>query len=169
MTDLDHLLVLWKRIHPRVERAIRNSATWLDGYPDGGPGGGGGFGGDPVGELAASHVDRGQDRAAEVRRQVERHIVALVALVDELAPSSGGREVIASKASDATPHGCCESCWRVGERVETRRTGGRLCRWCEDLARELGREVPWESLVRMRHNGQRIHQHHIDRAKRLRN
>lgn len=151
---LDPLHQLWQRTHPRVTRAIDNSATFLDGHPTGSSGPGGIS--DRTGTLAVNHATRG-DTHGELRRDLARTLDRLARLVDQLAPTNRAAAHLATQASDVCPAGCCESCFRDGgHRTPTRREGGKLCRWCQDMARIQGRDMPALSLVEKHNRGQRI-------------
>lgn len=155
-TTPDPTLILWRRILPRVEQAISNSSTFLDGYPTGANAGSGD--GSRTEALACAHVDHG-DHHGQLRRRLERQIVALADLVDALAPSSAALAHVASKADqgDGPPAGWCESCWRDNHHHSpTKNPGGSLCRWCGDAARHLDLPMPPLPLVRKHNRGQRI-------------
>lgn len=150
----DPILVLWGKVGPRVERAIANSKTYLDGYPSGS--GTLGAGGESRTErLAERHLDKG-DRHGEQRRQLERAILQLAGLVDQLAPSNAATLHLATKANDVCPSGCCESCWRVGTRSPTKNPGGAMCRWCGDMARGLELDMPPVLLVEKHAQGKQV-------------
>lgn len=154
MTNLDRTLLLWQNIRPRVERAIANSSTFLDGYPSGGTSSSSGSG-DRTGTLATRHAE--SDPHGALRRDLEKWVRDGANLIDRLAPSNAAADHLATKASDACPPGCCESCFRDGgHRSPTKNPGGKMCKWCQDYARELNMDMPPVMLV-LRHNrGQRI-------------
>ncbi len=154
MTQLDPLHVLWRHIAPRVPRAIANSSTWLDGYPSGG--GSTNSRGDRTSTVAERHLDLGDHHGAQ-RRELERAILRVADLVDRLAPTLATADHLATKTSDTPPSGSCESCWRdAGHRSPTRDPGGRLCRWCADMARHLNADTPPLVLVQRHTRGQRV-------------
>jgi len=159
MTTPDPTLILWRRICPRIEAAITNSATFLDGYPNGSSGAVSGSSDESRTQaLALSHVTDG-DHHGQLRRRLERQIVALADLVDALAPSSAALAHLASKADtgDGPPSGWCASCWRDGGHYSpTKNAGGELCRWCADAARHMDLPMPPLALVRKHNRGQRI-------------
>ena len=160
---LDPTRALWDKIAPRVSRAIDNSSTFLDGYPTGSSSSASGSG-DRTGTLAARHIGNG-DRHGDARRELERAITQLAHLVDRLAPSNAAADHLATKASDACPPGCCESCFRdAGHRTQARTTGSKLCRWCADTARSLNMDLPPISLVRTYHVRGRITTADVRRA-----
>lgn len=160
MTNLDRTLLLWQNIRPRVERAIANSSTFLDGYPSGGSSGGSGpadhrtaetalvhaYGREDTetGKMTGAHDPHGADRKA-----LEQTIKRLADIVDRLAPSNAAADHAAMKTSDVCPPGCCTSCFRDGGAHERARTpGSKLCRWCADVARSLEMDQPPIALVR---------------------
>lgn len=175
MTELNPTLTLWRAVQPRVDRAIRNAADGRDGYPTGSTGGSSGSS-DRTGTLALRHVHGGGCRQCDdegcehcpppkphdpnggLHRELERTIAKLANLVDALAPNNAATEHLRASTpeSERRPDEC-ESCWRDGGyRAKTRREGGRLCRWCEDVARDLNVDVPPLMLVELRHQGKRI-------------
>lgn len=163
MTDLDRTLELYERIRPRITRAITNSATFLDGYPTGGTASGDNEGGRTA-ILATAHIEHG-DSHGQLRRDLERCIDRLADLVDQLAPSNRAADHLRTHASDECPTGCCQSCWRDhGHREPARTEGSRLCKWCAEWANELGTDMPYMTLLRLRHQGKRITQRDVDQA-----
>ena len=157
MTTPDRTLLLWRHTRPRVEQAITNAVTFLDGYPAGS----GGRSTDPEQSrtmtLALNHVDKGDTHGA-LHADLERTIRHLADLVDRLAPNTKAQSHLASQATDTgCPEGWCESCWRDNHHHSpTRSPGGRMCRWCEDAARHLGVDLPPLTLVAKHNRGQRI-------------
>jgi len=163
VTDLDRTLELYERIRPRITRAITNSATFLDGYPTGGTASGDNEGGRTA-ILATAHIEHG-DSHGQLRRDLERCIDRLADLVDQLAPSNRAADHLRTHASDECPTGCCQSCWRDhGHREPARTEGSRLCKWCAEWANELGTDMPYMTLLRLRHQGKRITQRDVDQA-----
>jgi hypothetical protein len=161
----DPLEHLWARTQPRVTRAIRNAHTWLDGHPTGTGSGSGGTG-DRTGTLAARHATHG-DPHGDLRRDLERTISRLADLVDRLAPTNRAAAHLATQADDTCPTDCCESCFRDGgHRTPKRNDGGRLCRWCQDIARTIGADQPPLALVEKHHRGRRITERDINIARR---
>lgn len=155
MTHLNPTLVLWNKIRPRVERAIRNADTFRDGFPT--EAGAIGSGGESRTQaLAERHLDKG-DRHGDLHRDLERTVARLADLVDRLAPSNKAADHLASQASDACPPGCCESCFRDGgHRTPSRTPGSKLCKWCQNWCYELGGDMPPLMLVQRHNRGQRI-------------
>ena len=146
MTSLDRTLLLWQNIRPRVERAIANSSTFLDGYPSGGTSSSSGSG-DRTGTLATRHAE--SDPHGALRRDLEKWVRDGANLIDRLAPSNAAADHLATKTSDICPPGCCTSCFRDGGAHERARTpGSKLCRWCADVARSLEMDQPPIALVR---------------------
>lgn len=163
MTDLDRTLELYQRIAPRITRAITNSHTFLDGYPTGGTASGDNEGGRTA-ILATAHLEHG-DAHGQLRRDLEKCIGRLADLVDQLAPSNRAADHLRTAASDECPTGCCQSCWRDhGHREPARTEGSRLCKWCAEWANELGTDMPYMTLLRLRHQGKRITQRDVDQA-----
>ena len=154
MTNLDRTLLLWQNIRPRVERAITNSSTFLDGYPSGGTASSSGSG-DRTGTLATRHAEN--DPHGALRRDLEKWVRDGANLIDRLAPSNAAADHLATKASDDCPPGCCESCFRDGgHRTSARTTGSRMCKWCQNLAATLAQDMPPLMLVQRHNRGQRI-------------
>lgn len=173
MTDLDRTLELYQRIAPRITRAITNSHTFLDGYPTGGTASGDGTSRTEALGLAHAHGNEQpdgnmtgpNDPHGAARRKLERCIEQLADLVDQLAPSNRAADHLRTAASDECPTGCCQSCWRDhGHREPARTEGSRLCKWCAEWANELGTDMPYMTLLRLRHQGKRITQRDVDQA-----
>lgn len=167
--ELDPSLELWRTvIATRAERAIRNSALFLDGYPAGGSGGGiSTESGGRTETLGLKHayghevkedgpMSGPDDKHGALRRRIERWVREGADLCDHLAPSNRAQSHMQTLASDACPSGCCESCWRVGTKTPTRNPGGRLCRWCGDMARTLDMDDPPRMLVEKHAQGRVI-------------
>lgn len=159
---LDRTLLLWQNIRPRVERAIANSSTFLDGYPSGGTSSSSGSG-DRTGTLATRHAEG--DPHGALRRDLEKWVRDGANLIDRLAPSNAAADHLATKASDDCPPGCCESCFRDGgHRSPTRTEGSRMCLWCEKTSRGLNLPAPPLMLVQRHNRGQRISERDIKAA-----
>ncbi len=159
MTDFDPVLVLIDRTLPRVRKAAVNMANGMDHHPSSGNGGGSGKGGhsDPVYNLIERHDEYGDDRAAEDLRAFNKHLRAIADLVDSWAPNNVARAHRATQGDDRCPTGQCESCWRDhGYRTPARTIGSRMCKWCENWARELNVDLPPLMLVERRHQGKKI-------------
>jgi len=160
VTDFDPVLVLIDRTLPRVRKAAVNMANGMDHHPSSGKGGGQtkGSHSDPVGRLAERHAEPwGRDQAAADHTRLTRLISELADLVDGWAPNNQARAHWATQGDDRCPTGQCESCWRDhGYRTPARTVGSRLCKWCENWARELAVDLPPLMLVERRHQGKKI-------------
>jgi hypothetical protein len=138
------------------------------GYPTGGNGGSSkGDHSDRTGDTARRNIDKGPDRAARDLDDLDRICARIARDVTELASiirrnprrpnpewSKALRTEAAATLNDTT--NWCAAHLAVGSMEPTRRPDGRLCRWCEDLARELKMPEPPAELVDKRARGQRI-------------
>jgi hypothetical protein len=153
---LDRTLELYKQVAPRVERAIVNSVTFLDGYPTGSSASGSDNEGGRTAIVATSHVEKG-DKHGHLKAELDKCIAQLADIVDKLAPSNKAADHMASQASDQCPPGYCESCFRDnGHHTPSKNPGGRMCKWCQNLARTLTVDLPPIVLVQRHNRGQRI-------------
>jgi hypothetical protein len=155
MTELDPTLAVYRSIAMRIERAIRIAADARDGYPSGGSGAAGGTS-DRTGTIAVRHVDGG-DRHGEFYADLERAVMRLADLVNRAAPNNRASEHLAASTPEAARRPDeCPSCWRDGGYRAKVRADGRMCRWCDDWARELKADMPPLMLVELHHQGRRI-------------
>lgn len=142
------------------------------GYPTGGNDGPSGRGGhsDRTGDLATrTHPDiarQARDALDHLTNRITNDIRDLDALTRRWTPpSSKWRDALATEAATTHEDTWCTSCIRVGSLTPTRTPGSRLCRWCEDMTRELTNTPP-EWLVEKRRQGGRINSIDIAKAKR---
>lgn len=162
MTELDRTLVLIDEVlsHGRLRRAVVNMGDGCDHHPSSGGGGGSSKGShsDPTGRLVERHTEPwGVDRAAADKQRADRLVRELADLVKDWAPSNKATAHMATQASDSCPPGSCESCHRDGgHRTPARTTGSRMCKWCENWARELSVDMPPLMLVERHHQGRKI-------------
>lgn len=165
--ELDPSLELWRTvIATRAERAIRNSATYLDGYPSStGEHGGSNDSGGRTQATALRHVDLG-DRHGELRRRIERWVKEGADLCDHLAPSNKAQDHMASLAEDkGCPPGNCESCFRDhGYQWGARSEGSTRCKFCYRWQTHFGWDYPPLFFVEKYHRGQRITERDVNRA-----
>ena len=159
-----------------ITRAIDTLDECQPGYPSGGTDGPGGLGShsDRTGDLAARTLDGHPDQARRDRDDLDhltRRIAGDVRDASDIArrwlpPSTKWRDALATEAATSThaDDAWCTSCLRVGSLTPRRSGGGTLCRWCQDVGREVGGELPiW--LVEKRRQGGRVTQADIDRAR----
>lgn len=116
---------------------------------------------DPAGDAAVSG-DQAAGDLRRLRKLLEMHcrVIHEATVIAQRYPAQ------ATQRADipATPgEDWCRSCWRDGKYHEpvTRRANGTpyyrgLCRWCGQLARDLGTTLPPLELVERRHRGERI-------------
>lgn len=125
---------------------------------------------DPTGTAAVSG-DRAAADLADLRRLVEMHC----RLMDQLHAIATRYPAQAQTRADveAQPgEDWCRSCWRdrkYHEPVGRKATGvpyyRGLCRWCGQLARDLGVVLPPLELVERKHRGERITEGMVAEAK----
>lgn len=166
MSDLDDLKALARRIPLARKRMLEN----LPGYGTGGDGPTSGHGDRTLSlalkqTMATDPAVRDLQRLAELERDLKgrvetgrgfhRELGQLKIIVDRWAPTDRMTDGLRT-AGDDTGEGWCKSHWRVGSCHPPRTQGSKLCRWCEDMARELGMEMPPQMLVQMRAEGKRI-------------
>lgn len=144
------------------------------GYPSGGAGPGRRNDvADPTGQLAtggaaADPVRQAQDELELALAQAAGALMRARALVRTWRPPSDQwRDSLTDQATAAlanTNDPWCQSCLRVTRFVPPRTQGSRLCRWCSDMARTCGRDLPPLQLVERHAQGRRITDHDIERA-----
>lgn len=74
-------------------------------------------------------------------------LVDALAAVEDVITSAAVDPSVARRAKSDVDDAAlwCSSCDRVGAREPKRREGGRWCRWCEDLVRDLVAGWGWEA------------------------
>lgn len=176
--------VLAKAFELRVARMVKHSAPAVRSLHDNQPGfPQSGYEGSGSAARAGGHSDPTGDLAfaPDPARDVLEEVSALFATIDHATirldhllhnwagPSPKWRDALATEAaSKLDDHGnWCVTHQQVASLERTRRDGGRLCRWCEDVARDIGGDPPsW--LVDKRTRGAKITTQDIARAKRER-
>jgi hypothetical protein len=154
-----------------VEAAIALLVDSQPGYPsgDGGPRGKGAVS-DRTGSLAVAPPDAARSDLDWLCRLLDR---ACADLADAARiahrwqpPSPRWREVLATEAAaDLGNDGACTSHLRVQKVVPPRTAGSQLCRWCEDMKRDLGGMPPtW--LVDRHDQGRRLSTLDVAKARR---
>lgn len=152
--------------------AYRELAKNQSGIPSGGDGAHGkGDHADPTGAMATGRPDPARAAFDELDRLVRRiaaDISDALRIARQWQPPRGQwRDALATEAAQALADDpWCESCLRVGSMSPTRTPGSRLCRWCEDTLRALGRrgQIPtW--LVERHAQGRRITEDDLTRAR----
>ena len=153
--------------------------------PSVGDGPGGNSISDRTGNAATSHPDRDParrdsdtldrllascERRARSGKPTDHIAHAINILVQRWQPLNAKMAEGLRSQGNESGDGWCQSHWRVGSAERPRTEGSQLCRWCEDVKRELtvrcGFEVglPPRSIVDMRARGMRITERDIDRA-----
>lgn len=164
---------LLKRIQRNIAAAVRSIHDNQPGYPSQSDSRGGKGGhSDPTSNLAFAD-DPAREAGEEVTALVGRITTDLQRL-EKLAsnwsgPSDRYREVLATDAAAKLDDegSWCQAHQRAGSLERTRRDNGRLCRWCEDVRRDIGGDPPvW--LVEKRAQGRKITEADVARAKRER-
>lgn len=174
LTAAGHLLV-------RLTQSIGGALDALDdsqpGFPSGGEGGPSSLGdhSDRTGDLAARTLDGFPDQARADLDHLDmlcRRICDDIAKASDIArrwspPTELWRDALATEAAShlTDADAWCRSCLRVGS-IQPRRSGGTgdLCRWCQDMTREIG-GMPPEWLVEKRRQGGRITTIDVGRAR----
>ena len=168
---------LLEQLTQEIAAAITTLDECQPGYPTGGNDGPTSQGGhsDRTGDLAARTLDGYPDQARRDRDDLD-HLTSRIANdirdAHNIArrwtpPTALWRDALATEAA-TQPHtddNWCSSCIRVGSLTPRRDAGGSLCRWCQDMTREVGGEPPtW--LVEKRRQGGRINSMDTAKAKR---
>ncbi len=158
--------------------AWRNLADAQPGYPTGSDGPGAGGVTDRTGNLAAANLDDGYDFARSDLDTLDTLLAQLWTAADDadrivrrwLPPTDQWRKALATEAAArlTSEWNHCTAHTQVGSIEPARRADGRLCRWCEDLARELGVTDPPLHLVERRARGMKITTADLDAIKRER-
>jgi hypothetical protein len=171
-TQLAAAATLMRRLSADLPVAWQMLQECQPGYPTGGDGGGSGKGGvsDRTGNLATT------ERPDVARRDLEDldHLLQRLAVVVCDAadivrrwqpPSSQWRAALSTEAASGYVETWCRSHLRVQSMEPRRSEGGDLCRWCQDVARDVGADMPPEWIVEKRARGGRITAADIDRAR----
>lgn len=161
---------LVNRVVKHAGKAVAALHDNQPGFPSGGDGPRGSGHSDPTAALALS-----DDQARNVLEEVTHLFRELDRVTDRLAvvvPSWANanekwqeslRTEAASKLND--DHNWCQAHQRAGLLEPARTKGSRLCRWCDDHARELKADPPvW--MIEKRHNGRAITTIDMAKAKR---
>lgn len=161
-------------IEKHLPLVLRTLAELQPGFPSGGNGPGRRNDvSDPTGELATGGaagdpVRRAQDELEQALAQAAGALLRAQAIVRTWRPPAGRwRDSLTDQASAALANSndpWCQSCLRVNRFVPPRTEGSRLCRWCSDMARTCGRELPPLQLVERHAQGRRITDADIRRA-----
>jgi len=165
------LAVEVERLLPLV---LRTLSELQPGYPTGSAGGGGRNDvADPTGELAtgraaADPVRQAQDELDLALAQAAGALMRAQAVLRAWRPPAGRwRDSLTDQATAALANAndpWCQSCLRANRFVPPRTQGSRLCRWCSDMARTCGRDLPPLQLVERHAQGRRITDGDIRRA-----
>jgi len=150
--------------------AIALLADSQPGYPSGGEGGSSpGSHSDRTGNLACSPPDfarRDHDDLVRLMRRIRDDAKdAAMICARWKPPSAQWRDDLATEAGAAYVDTWCKSHLRVKSMEPRRSEGGNLCRWCQDVARDIGAGMPPEWLVDKRSRGVRITSADLDRAR----
>lgn len=166
-----HLAVDVERHLPLV---LRTLADLQPGYPTGGAGPGQrNQVADPTGELATGGAAgdparQALDELEDTLAQAAACLLRAQTLVRAWRPPAGRwRDSLTDQATAALANSndpWCQSCLRVSRFVPPRTQGSRLCRWCADMARTCGRDLPPLQLVERHAQGRRITDADIRRA-----
>ena len=161
-------------IEKHLPLVLRTLSELQPGYPTGGAGSGSRNDvSDPTGELAtggaaADPVRQAQDELERALAQAAGALLRAQAVVRAWRPPAGRwRDSLTDQATAALANSndpWCQSCLRVNRFVPPRTQGSRLCRWCSDVARTCGRDLPPLQLVERHAQGRRITDKDIERA-----
>lgn len=158
-------------IDPKLAKAVDMLADSQPGYPSAGDGmSSGGGHSDPTATLALApdQARTDQDRLNMLVARIARDVKELDNVVRcWQPPGAKWREVLETDAASRLNDdgSWCETHRRANNLERTRRDGGRQCRWCEDVTRDLGFDPPlW--LVEKRIQGRKITNQDLARAKR---
>lgn len=159
LANAHHLLTL---IDLSVAVALRQLADAQPGYPSGGDGTrSGGTVSDRTGNLAcggaaADPARRARDAVADLAHRIAADMADLHRIVQAWRPPTEKWRHHLATETDHVPDLGCVSCRRIGTYEPRRSEGGELCRWCQDIARHLGKRLPPLELVERHAQGKRI-------------
>ena len=172
--DAAACVTLAVEIEKHLPLVLRTLAELQPGYPTGGAGPGRRNDvSDPTGQLAtggaaADPVRQAQDELDLALAQAAGALMRARALVRTWRPPAGQwRDSLTDQATAALANNndpWCQSCLRAARFVPPRTQGSRLCRWCSDMARTCGRDLPPLQLVERHAQGRRITDKDIERA-----
>lgn len=160
--DLAHARHLLAVVDLSIAIALRQLADAQPGYPTGGDGTRtSGTISDRTGHLAtggAAHdpARRARDNLADLAHRIADDMNDLHRIVQAWRPPTHKWRHHLATETDHVPDLGCVSCRRTGTYEPRRSEGGDLCRWCQDIARLLGKRLPPIELVERHHQGKRI-------------